>query len=106
MSKQQEHDMQNKYMTKVVPGENLYLLTHPKSSQSDAEIEDLFAEDTLNHLINGRRFTRNDQSHFDLKEYYGKKEFSEYIFNNYKTVNFDGFVGLLDALVNIVDDYQ
>lgn len=84
---------------------NLYLLTNPIiKNEKEAEIEDLFDDDTLSHEINGKKLCLS--SKFDNSTFYGKEIFSKYISSNYKDINFSGFKRLLDSLNEIISDYD
>lgn len=79
----------------------LFLLTIPTpESRAECEIEDLFTQETLNHRIEGKVFSRSDQ--YCKTTEYGKNQFSEYIYINYEHINFQGFRPLLDALNHII----
>ena len=85
----------------LIPKGNLHLMTNPLiNGKPECEIEDLFDANTLAHQINGRSFTRDDK--YDPKLFYGKDEFSKYVFANYKTIDFSNFRPLLDALNSLV----
>lgn len=85
--------------------DNLYILTVPLiNGKSECEIEDLFDEETLNHQIDGRSFSRQDD--YDKTKHYGKEYFSKYISQNYSQINFNEFRTVLDKLNNIINDYQ
>lgn len=83
--------------------DNLYLLTHPSETQKE-EIEDLFEENILHHKIDGRSFSK--KSNFNKSEYYGKNEFSNYVLSNYKNINFQKFIPMLDNLNKLIEDYK
>lgn len=88
-------------LLRLTPKGNLYLLTNPLvSGKSECEIEDMFTEETLGHKIDGKSFSLSDQ--FDKKSFYGKNDFSKYVFANYDKIDFSGFRGLLDKLDSIV----
>lgn len=80
---------------------NLFLLTNPIiSGQAESEIEDLFDNKTLSHVIDGRNFSRKDE-----KGCYGKETFSKYIAANYKTIDFGNFEPFLNSLDLIIDSH-
>ncbi|HEL6644016.1 TPA: RNA-directed DNA polymerase, partial [Listeria monocytogenes] len=52
--------------------DSLYLLMNPLvKNKKECEIEDLFDEATLNHEINGKKFSR--EKNMDLNKYYSKE---------------------------------
>lgn len=84
---------------------NLYILTNPKiCGLQNTEIENLFTEETLKTKINGKTLSlKND---YNVDKYYGKEIFSKFILKNYSTIDFSNFVPMLDALNNIVLNYN
>lgn len=101
----QKEQLKQNLSIQLIPQSNLYLLTTPLSpGQTECEIEDLFDESTLSHEIGGRSFMRTDK--FDKKIYYGKDEFSKYVFSHYAEIDFSGFKPLLDKLNAIVTDFS
>lgn len=83
---------------------NLYLLTNPLiDGEKECEIEDLFSKTTLNHEINGKKFSREI---VDNDKFYGKAKFAEYIIENYEEVDFKEFIPMLDNLNNIIEYYK
>lgn len=84
---------------------NLYLVTNPLvDDKKECEMEDLFDESTLKHVIGGKEFCKKDD--FDEKRYYGKNIFSQYVYNNYKTIDLSRFIPLLDDINKIVVQYR
>lgn len=83
------------------PNGNLYLMASPlMAGKNECEIEDLFEKATLDHVIAGRSFSRNER--YDTEKYYGKDMFSKFVLVNYKTINFGNFRPLLDALSALI----
>lgn len=80
---------------------NLYLLTTPINPMLDvtqSEIEDFFADDALNTVVEGKIFNRKND--FDSSQFYGKKVFAHKVVKeNAAQINFEGFRPLLDNLV-------
>lgn len=77
--------------------DNLYILTNPlPEGKEEAAIEDLFDNETLSVVIDGKRFSRDNE--FDPSTHYGKNTFSKYIIENYEKINFSGFKEMLDTL--------
>lgn len=83
---------------------NLYLLTHQLVKEStECEIEDLFDFELLETKIGGKTFSRNSD---DNSKYYGKNIFSNYVLKNYNSINFDGFLHLLNELNRLIKEYK
>ena len=80
--------------------QNLYLQTIPlKHGYKEMEIEDLYLEEEINRLqIGGKSFSR----HSTGGDVFGKEILADYVYNNYKQFNFDGFKPLLDELNKLV----
>ena len=80
--------------------QNLYLQTIPlKHGYTEMEIEDLYLEEEINRLqIGGKSFSR----HSTEGDVFGKEILADYVYNNYKQFNFDGFKPLLDELNKLV----
>lgn len=84
--------------------ENLYLLTNPLNGKSEeAEIEDLFEAEVLQHEIEGKTFSRDKK--YNTNKHYGKAIFSGYVAKKYKEISFNNFRPMLDELNKIVSDY-
>ena len=82
---------------------NLFLLTipfPPNKKLDECEIEDLYSEETLNATINEKKFSKNAED--NSKEYFGKHTFSLYIMKNYKKINFENFLPILDLIDDLV----
>ncbi len=83
--------------------ENLFLLTiQLVKKMSECEIEDLFTSDVLNIQINGRTFSKDEE--YNKSNHFGKSELSNYVYNNYEKIDFDGFVPVMDSIVKIVEN--
>ena len=81
---------------------NMYLLTFPTvNNMSECEIEDLHTQETLNTLINNKRFNKNGG-----EEYYGKDIFANYIFKNYHKIDMDNFKHILNKINNIIIEFH
>lgn len=99
---QQKCELQKDFRLKLLPDSSLFLLTNPLiAGKSDCEIEDLFDPTLLETTLGGKTFSRKDEYNTDM--HYGKKIFSEYVLANYRTIDFHGFIPLLNALNNIVE---
>ena len=96
LSKEQKDKLKKENIVLLNKDCNLNLATVPLvDDKKECEIEDLFDEDTLNTVINGRTFSRHDEN---SKKYYNKNIFSKYIYDNYSIINFDAFKPLLDNI--------
>lgn len=85
--------------------DNLYLCTYQLNNKEacEIEIEDLFPADVLEHEINGRKFSKKDSTHDN--GFYGKNEFSQYVYSNYESIDFSNFISLLSAINEITELY-
>lgn len=85
--------------------DNLYLCTYQLNNKDacEIEIEDLFPADVLEHEINGRKFSKKDSTHDN--GFYGKNEFSQYVYSNYESIDFSNFISLLSAINEIIELY-
>ena len=86
--------------------DNLYLCTYQLNNKEacEIEIEDLFPADVLEHEINGRKFSKKDSTHDN--GFYGKNEFSQYVYSNYESIDFINFISLLSAINEIIELYS
>lgn len=85
---------------------NLFLLTHQLVKDlNECEIEDLFDDATLNVVIKGKTFER-EKSKFDSSIHFSKAKFTEYISQNYKSINFNEFRYILNNLNLILKGYK
>lgn len=76
---------------------NLYLLTIPlEKDLKKCEIEDLYSDELLNVIINGKKFSRSSLD--DSKNHFGKHRFSMYVLNNYEHIDFKNFLPLLKTI--------
>lgn len=85
--------------------DNLYLCTYQLNNKEacEIEIEDLFPADVLEHEINARKFSKKDSTHDN--GFYGKNEFSQYVYSNYESIDFSNFISLLSAINEIIELY-
>lgn len=89
-----------KYFKELIPDSKLFLVTIPNVNNADlCEIENLFDKKTLETIIEGKRFSTNNN--YNNSENYGKNTFSNYVTRNYRKINFDGFKVLLDIFSQI-----
>ena len=66
-------------------------------------MEDLFDDEVLNHVIDGKTFSRKDG---DRNKNYGKHIFSQYVLHNYKSIDFKNFKPLLDSIDAVVKGFN
>lgn len=98
----QKEDLKKNLLFNLLPDSKLFLLTNPlMPGKAECEIEDLFTADLLNLVLGGKTFSRKDRP--DKDKHYGKEIFSEYVLANYQSIDFQGFIPLLDALNSIVE---
>ena len=84
---------------------NIYLFKIP-SNTNNTEIEDLFDDATLNTVIDGKRFNR-DNKEINLKSEYSKIVFAtKVIKENQKTIDFSNFVPLLEIIRKIITTHS
>ena len=82
--------------------ENLSVVTNPLvGNKNECEIEDLFDDKTLGTVIGNKTFNRDPKA--DNNKYYGKAKFAEYVYKNYKDINFDEFKPMLKDINDIVN---
>ncbi|MGI6510062.1 MAG: hypothetical protein ACOX1L_05765 [Erysipelotrichaceae bacterium] len=79
--------------------ENLFLQTLPLNGLEECEIEDLYKQEVLDVIIDGKQFDRNLKD--DSKNIFGKHIFSMYIKKNYKAIDFSNFIEILDSINRI-----
>ena len=79
-------------------------MSTPKEKNEDkSDIESLLYKDDI-PILSEREFTREEN--FDPQKFYGKNELSNYVQQNYKSINFDKFKPLLDKLNEYVTLYN
>ena len=99
----QKQELKNNLQLRLLPDSTLFLLITPLTAgKAECEIEDLFAPDLLELTLDGKTFSRKDKPNKD--KHYGKEIFSEYVLTNYQSIDFQGFIPLLDALNSIVEN--
>ena len=85
----------------LIPDSKLFLVTPPLvGSKEECEIEDLFSDELLSLNLDGKTFCRKDK--FDDSKYFGKEILSQYVYENYQTIDFSRFIPLLDVIDTIV----
>lgn len=90
--------------------DNLFFATTPKNANKDCEIENLFNKNKLDGIrINGRTYHEGFEKSagWDPAKHFSKNVLSLYVLKDYKNINFEGFIPLLDAINSIVknDDH-
>lgn len=99
----QKQELKNNLQLRLLPDSTLFLLIIPLTAgKAECEIEDLFALDLLGLTLDGKTFSRKDKP--NKGKHYGKEIFSEYVLTNYQSIDFQGFIPLLDALNSIVEN--
>lgn len=99
-----EETIKSGYSACLIQNSNLYLATHQLVGGKDScEIEDLFDEETQNHVIDGKTFSRDEN--YDRKTNYGKDTFSKYVIASWESIDFSGFEVLLDTISGIIEKY-
>ncbi|MBP7766246.1 MAG: hypothetical protein KA113_13750 [Syntrophaceae bacterium] len=85
--------------------QNLYVVAIPRGSDGkERMIEDLFEAKVLEAKVDGKVFNPKTK---DSKTEYGKTVFAEKIVRaNQKSINFDGFRGVLDSFRAAIEDYK
>lgn len=100
--KDRKAELENNLYLRIYKDRSLYIATNQLiDPKEECEIEDLFDDQTLNTVINGKTFSRKESG----DQYYGKEIFSEYILNNYKKIDFSNFRNLLDVITDIIREY-
>lgn len=95
----QRLEMYNKRVKK-----SIFILSTPKEKNEDkSDIESLLYKDDI-PILSEREFTREEN--FDPQKFYGKNELSNYVQQNYKSINFDKLKPLLDKLNEYVTLYN
>ena len=87
-------------------GSNLYVVPIPKVGGVDTSIEMLFEKTLLDTTYDGKKFDQTN-SERDGSKFYGKKVFATKVVATKKTtLNFAGFIPLLNAITEAVADYK
>ena len=90
---------------RLIPDSKLFLVTPPLvGSKEECEIEDLFTDELLSLNLDGKTFCRKDK--FDDSKYFGKEIFSQYVYENYQTIDFSRFIPLLDVIDTIIAEAE
>jgi hypothetical protein len=82
--------------------QSLYALpTPPVNGKKDSKIEDFFEQATKMTIISGKTF--RDGNNADNNQHYGKVVFAHKVIKpNAKTINFDGFIPLLNNIMAVL----
>ena len=85
--------------------ENLYVMPTPLiGNATDSAIEDFFDQQALATTLGGKTFRRDPP--LNPSAHYGKSIFAEQVIKkNAHSINFNGFIPILDTLAAIVADY-
>lgn len=86
---------------RLITDSKLFVVTSPLvGNKEECEIEDLFSDKLLSLNLEGKTFCRKDK--FDNSKYFGKEIFSQYVYENYQTIDFSKFIPLLDIIDAII----
>lgn len=85
---------------------NLYVVPTPFGpGGSQTKIEDFFDAKTLSTPLNGKTFDASNDT--DTTKHYGKAKFAhEVIAKSASSINFDGFIPMLERLNDVIEDYR
>lgn len=98
---QQKDDLKNHLYIQLLSESKLFLATNPlPSGMDECEIEGLFPPQLLALTLDGKTFTPKDK--YDTKKHFGKDIFSQYVYANYRKIDFSQFIPLLDVIDLIV----
>lgn len=99
---EQKAKLESNYQLLLVPNSKLFLVVPPvPSGKEECEIEDLFSADLLAIDLDGKTFCRKDK--FDTSKYFGKEIFSQFVYDNYRNIDFSKFIPMLDSISSIVE---
>ncbi len=85
---------------------NLYLVITPLDNDKDTMIEDLFDKKLWDTPLNKRTFDPSEKKE-PKANYYGKNDFAtKVVKKNKDTINFDGFIPLLDRVQKAIEHYK
>ncbi|MBR4701045.1 MAG: hypothetical protein IKP19_05065 [Oscillospiraceae bacterium] len=102
---QERRKLDSEHYCRVIPNANFYILTFQlPPGMVKCEIEDLFPNDVLQTVINGKTFDRHIEKGDSM--HYGKNDFSRYVFSNYQKIDFSAFRPLLNTLNKLIDEYK
>ncbi len=85
---------------------NLYVVITPLDNGTNTMIEDLFEKKLWDTQLNKRTFDPTEKKE-PRKNYYGKNDFAtKVVKKNKDTINFDGFIPLLDRINKVIEHYK
>ncbi len=86
--------------------ENLYVVHIPLGSNGESRaVEDLFDNTTLSTKVDGKTFSRAPK--IDTKTEYGKIVFAEKVIRaRQDAISFEGFKGVLDLVVKVIEEHR
>lgn len=97
----QKAELKAKLHMRLITSSKLFVVTPPLiGDKEECEIEDLFSDELLSLNLEGKTFCRKDK--FDSNKYFGKEIFSQYVYENYRTIDFSRFIPLLDVIDMII----
>lgn len=85
---------------------NLYVVSTPLvNGAEETKIEDYFDEETLNSLLQGKKFSADNHGN-GKNDTYGKTAFAENVIRpKQSNINFNNFKPLLDRIVETIDSF-
>lgn len=102
LSRESKEIFETNLSIKLINNANLYLITNPLvKEKTECEIEDLFSDETLATEIRGMKFSRKGETGF-----YGKVDFSIFVYNNYNEIDFSNFIPMLNHMNEIIETYS
>lgn len=85
--------------------DNLYVVKTPENGEKQTCIEDLFPDDWLSKLMNGKKF--NPASKIDPEKEYSKEVFAKSVVKpNSDKIDFSRFDSLLDRMCKVIDHHS
>jgi hypothetical protein len=80
------------------------VLTPVPAGGQSSTIEDSFAKQIRDTVINGKRFSA--ENNYNATTHYGKAEFSRYIQENAGAIDFSGFYEILSRLSAVIATHK
>lgn len=85
--------------------DNLYVVLTPLLGNKESFIENLFSDETLSTIVDGRRFDPKQES--DSKTTYGKNTFAtKVVATGKKSISFSGFESILSEIEHVIKHYN
>ena len=104
-TEEQKTKLKSNLQLHLIPDSKLFVVTPPLvDSKDECEIEDLFSKELQKISLDGKTFCRKDK--FDKNKFFGKEIFSQYVYENYKQIDFSRFIPLLDTIDSIIAKTQ